>query len=95
MELLIKTRDDVGIPLAIPTFLPILFVDQRRTSVDVTAESDIKNAVGQNIQKSIKLRKCVATVSQLLNSQTHELGQLATFMGHDIEVHREFCRLKN
>lgn len=42
---------------------------------------------------STKLRKHVATVSQLLNLQTHELDQLATFMGHDIEVHREFYRL--
>ena len=39
------------------------------------------------------LRKHVATMSQLLNLRDNEMDQLATFMGHDIRVHREFYRL--
>ena len=32
-------------------------------------------------------------MSQLLNLKRNELDQLATFLGHDIHVHREFYRL--
>ena len=39
------------------------------------------------------LRKQVATMVQLLNLRDNELDQLATFMGHDIRVHRDFYRL--
>ena len=42
---------------------------------------------------STRLRKHIATVSQILNMKDNELEQLCTFMGHDISVHREFYRL--
>ena len=42
---------------------------------------------------STKLRKHVATMSQMLSLRKHELDILATFMGHDIHIHREFYRL--
>ena len=42
---------------------------------------------------STKLRKHVATMSQMLALRKHELDLLATFLGHDIKVHREFYRL--
>ena len=42
---------------------------------------------------STKLRKHIATLSQLLNLQERELEMLATFLGHDLSVHREFYRL--
>lgn len=32
-------------------------------------------------------------MSQILNLSNHELDQLATFMSHDIRVHREYYRL--
>lgn len=40
-----------------------------------------------------KLRKHIATLSQLLGLKSNELEQLATHMGHNIEVHREYYRL--
>lgn len=40
-----------------------------------------------------KLRKHVATLSQLLNLKDNELEQLANHMGHNISVHREYYRL--
>ncbi|MEW8546451.1 MAG: hypothetical protein AB2693_23280 [Candidatus Thiodiazotropha sp.] len=43
--------------------------------------------------RSTKLRKHIATMSQVLNLQDNELDILARFMGHDIRVHREFYRL--
>ncbi|XP_071837284.1 uncharacterized protein [Apostichopus japonicus] len=42
---------------------------------------------------STKLRKHIATVSQLFCLKRHELDILANFLGHDIRVHREYYRL--
>lgn len=42
---------------------------------------------------STRLRKYVATVSQILDLQENELDWLARHLGHDIQVHREYYRL--
>ncbi|XP_070551471.1 uncharacterized protein [Ptychodera flava] len=42
---------------------------------------------------SINLRKHVATVSQFMNLSNNELDVLAGFLGHDINVHRNYYRL--
>lgn len=42
---------------------------------------------------STKLRKQLATLSQVLNLQENSQDMLANFMGHNIRVHREFYRL--
>ena len=42
---------------------------------------------------STRLRKYVATVSQILDLQENELDWLARHLGHDISVHREYYRL--
>ena len=42
---------------------------------------------------STRLRKYVATVSQILDLHKHELDWLARHLGHDIQVHREYYRL--
>ncbi|XP_064648758.1 uncharacterized protein LOC135500969 [Lineus longissimus] len=46
-----------------------------------------------DLLKSTKLRKQIATLSQILNLKENELDILANFLGHDIRVHREFYRL--
>jgi hypothetical protein len=43
--------------------------------------------------RSTQLRKHIATVSQVANLKDNELDLLAQFLGHDINVHREFYRL--
>ncbi|XP_033644549.1 uncharacterized protein LOC117304284 isoform X1 [Asterias rubens] len=43
--------------------------------------------------RSTKLRKHVATVSQILALNEHQLETLADFMGHDLRVHREYYQL--
>jgi len=43
--------------------------------------------------RSTQLRKQVATTSQILNLKNNELEQLADFLGHNINVHREYYRL--
>lgn len=42
---------------------------------------------------STKLRKHVATITQLLNLTTNDREQLANFMGHDLAIHNEYYRL--
>ena len=42
---------------------------------------------------STGLRKQIATMAQFLNLKNNELDSLAKFLGHDINVHREFYRL--
>lgn len=46
----------------------------------------------QNIT-STRLRKHVATVSQIFNLSDGDVEQLATFMGHTKDVHKNFYRL--
>ena len=46
-----------------------------------------------NIIRSTKLRKHVATASQILALKDHQLETLAEFMGHDLRVHREYYQL--
>ena len=43
--------------------------------------------------RSTKLRKQIATMSQIINLKDNELDILANFLGHDIRTHREFYRL--
>lgn len=40
-----------------------------------------------------KLRKYVATVSQVLDMRSNELSLLCRHMGHSIHVHEDFCQL--
>lgn len=42
---------------------------------------------------STKLRKHIATMSQLLNLTKNDREQLANFMGHDLENHNAYYRL--
>ncbi|KAK3106804.1 hypothetical protein FSP39_000071 [Pinctada imbricata] len=42
---------------------------------------------------STKLRKHVATISQVLDLSKSDLENMANFLGHDIEVHRSFYRI--
>lgn len=46
-----------------------------------------------DLLRSTKLRKHIATMTQIVNLEGNELDILAGFMGHDIRTHREFYRL--
>lgn len=96
VELLIKTRDKVGISPSNPYIFARPYFGSQESIRGCDSLKRYAQACGAKNPENItstKLRKHIATVSQLLNLQTHELDQLASFMGHDIEVHREFYRL--
>jgi hypothetical protein len=50
-------------------------------------------AIHPNRLTSTRLRQQLATMSQALNLSETDQDQLATFMGHDLVVHRKFYRL--
>ncbi|KAK4884579.1 hypothetical protein RN001_000850 [Aquatica leii] len=43
--------------------------------------------------RSCRLRKHIATMMQLMDLRSNEIGQLATFMGHTEKTHKEFYKL--
>ncbi len=96
VELLIKTREDAGISPSNPYIFARPYYGSQENMRGCDSLKRYAKSCGAKHPENItstKLRKHVATVSQLLNLKTHELDQLATFMGHDINVHREFYRL--
>ena len=55
--------------------------------------SDKCGAKMPELLRSTRLRKHVATMTQLMSLRDNELDVLANYMGHDIRVHRQFYRL--
>nr|CAH7730174.1 unnamed protein product [Callosobruchus chinensis] len=53
----------------------------------------MSNARYPKLLTSCKLRKHIATVTQLLNLQSNEIDQLAKFMGHTPKTHESFYKL--
>nr|XP_049575195.1 uncharacterized protein LOC125968056 isoform X1 [Syngnathus scovelli]XP_049589629.1 uncharacterized protein LOC125977309 isoform X1 [Syngnathus scovelli]XP_049591303.1 uncharacterized protein LOC125978199 [Syngnathus scovelli]XP_049591304.1 uncharacterized protein LOC125978199 [Syngnathus scovelli]XP_049591305.1 uncharacterized protein LOC125978200 [Syngnathus scovelli] len=96
VDLLLKTREEVGIAPNNPYIFARTHFGSEGNIRGCDTLKRFAEACGAERPENItstKLRKHVATVSQLLNLKSHELDQLATFMGHDIEVHREYYRL--
>ncbi|PIK40837.1 hypothetical protein BSL78_22310 [Apostichopus japonicus] len=55
--------------------------------------SNLCGAKQPALLRSTRLRKHIATMSQLMNLRDNELDVLSNYMGHDIHVHRNFYRL--
>ena len=64
-----------------------------RTSDVLRRYSQECGAEKPDLLTTTSLRKHIGTVCQILNLKENELDALATFMGHDIRVHRTFYRL--
>lgn len=94
VDLLIETREAVGIqennPYLFASFNSLNHIrsaDKLREMAEKSGAKDPKSIT------STKLRKHVATAAQLLNLKDNEIDSLATYMGHDIRVHRQYYRL--
>ena len=96
MKLILQTRESVGVNpnniylFAIPTANSLHFL---RGSDALRKHAQLSSLKCPQSITSTKLRKHVATLSQLINLEENELEMLARFLGHDIKVHREFYRL--
>ncbi|XP_033646694.1 uncharacterized protein LOC117305914 [Asterias rubens] len=53
----------------------------------------LSGATNPNNLRSTKLRKHIATASQMLALSENQLELLASFMGHDLRIHREYYRV--
>ena len=98
MDCLIQTRSTVGVEPG----NKFVFAAPTRGSVNFLRGHDCLAAVVDRLQlkepsaiKSTKLRKYIATVSQIVDLNSAELDWLARHLGHDIAVHRDFYRLQD
>ncbi|XP_026106347.1 uncharacterized protein LOC113078238 [Carassius auratus] len=94
MDLLNESRSTVGIDEANPyVFARLGALTHIRGSDCLRKFSKTCGAKDPRSLTSTKLRKQIATLSQIMNLKNNELDQLAKFLGHDIRVHREYYRL--
>ncbi|XP_068739208.1 uncharacterized protein [Montipora capricornis] len=98
IDLLIKTREAV----AIPEKNPFVFARPNRQSLQCMRAWDCLRNISMQCQPpllnpanitSTKLRKYIATISQVLSMEEKEVDWPARHLGHDIRVHRDFYRL--
>ena len=96
IRLIVKLRDDVGVNpnnkyvFSIPTMGSLQYL---RGNDALRKHVRLCNLKCPEAVTSTKLRRHIATLSQLLNLQERELEMLEGFLGHDISVHRDFYRL--
>ena len=95
-DMLQTCRHLVGISPENPHFFAVLVAGSKGYIQGTTCMKQFSELCGARRPEAIrstKLRKHVATMTQLLNFSEHQLDILADFMGHDIKVHRKFYRL--
>jgi len=85
-------------PAFVPTSNPYLFASAGECSYYRGADALRKFSLQCNAKcptrlTSTNLRKSVACMAQVLSLKEHEMESMATFLGHDIAVHRQFYRL--
>ena len=92
IQLLLDSKEAVGVQSSEYVFTSASGVALRGyDSLKLLAKTC--SAKNPDVLTSTKLRKHVATVSQVLNLRDNELDQLANFLGHNVRVHRDFYRI--
>ena len=99
ITILIVLRERVGIPPS----NPFIFAAPTRNSLSHLRGNDalsitLEECPGLKCPESIKstkLRKYVATVSQIIHMEGNELEWLAAHLGHNINVHKKYYRLSD
>ena len=92
IQLLLDSKEAVGVQSSEYVFTSASGVALRDyDSLKLLAKTC--GAKNPDVLTSTKLRKHVATVSQVLNLRDNELDHLANFLGHDVRVHWDFCRI--
>ena len=98
IDLLNKARKAVGIPRE----NPFILARPSRQSLEHMRAWDCLRKFATECEPplsnptnitSTKLRKYIATISQVLSLKETEVDWLARHLGHDIQVHRDFYRL--
>ena len=95
IDILIKKRNESGICQG----NPFLFARQGSSRTPIRSSDVLRKyaieceAEQPHLLTSTSLRKHIAVITQLLNLKNNELDIVAKFMGHDINIHREYYRL--
>ena len=94
VDLLVKTRDKVGLKENEYVFARLNFGSRNhiRGSDILRIKSTECGAKRPEALRSTKLRKHIATMTQVYDMKENDQDILAQFLGHDIRVHREFYR---
>lgn len=94
MELLAEMRESCGVPSE------NVFMFARPEALSAYRGGECLQIYGKRCGAkhpealtSTKLRKHIATLSQVLNLEENESDQHADFLGHDIRIHRQYYRL--
>ncbi|XP_050965197.1 uncharacterized protein rnf214 isoform X2 [Labeo rohita] len=94
LELLVKQREPCGV------IKDNVYMFARPEAMTHFRGSDclrgFAKACGAKCPKSLtstRVRKHIAVLSTVLNMTDTEMDQLANFLGHNIKIHHEFCRL--
>ena len=98
VEALIKNRGQVGVS----SHNIFVFAAPTRSSRKPLRGNDCLNSILEKIEnledasriRSTQLRKYTATVSQIADLSENDLRWLAEHLGHNLDVHREYYRLR-
>ena len=95
VNLLLEMRDAAGVGSSEYIFVNSMSQDRRplRGCDCLRKFAKLSGMKHPEALTSTKLRKHIATMSQVLNLQDNELDLLASFLGHDIRVHRDVYRM--
>jgi hypothetical protein len=96
LDILFLTRSDIGVPMKnkyVFANIHSRLGKPLRACVCMHHFAGSCGAVMPHNLTSTKLRKHLATMTQVLNLKDNELDIVAKFLGHNIAVHREFYRL--
>lgn len=97
VDVLIKMRKSFNILESNPYMFATPFtIEGSNRGTDCLRDAATKSgATSPELLRSTKLRKHVATMTQLLCLSDNDRQQLATFMGHNLSIHDEYYRLPN
>lgn len=94
LDILVSLRHEVGIihenPYLFPRFGSLKYADACVSMRSVTQKACLQKP---ELVRSTKLRKYIATVSQVLDMTTGELNLLCKHMGHSLKVHENYYKL--
>lgn len=96
IDVLVKGRNEAGVD---PSNKFVFAVSKRKSDSHIRGSDALREystkcgAKNPSNLRSTRLRKQIATMSQVMNLQENELDVLASYLGHDIRIHREYYRL--
>ena len=94
VDILLESREAAGVSESQYVFASTLSDHRPLRGSDCLRKcARLSGVVNPETLTSTKLRKHIATLSQVLNLKDNELDLLAGFLGHDIRVHRDVYRM--